>query len=76
MLQEIEDQIVEIEPSFAAVLYESDQAGPVTAEDYQIRLWVDRYRGAELLFQPPIIGLECCGFAETMQNIFSQITIE
>lgn len=24
MLQEIEDQIVEIEPSFAAILYESD----------------------------------------------------
>ena len=76
MLAEIEEQIIEIEPTLGAIMYESEQSGPVTAEDYQIRLWVDRYRGAELLFQPSIVGLDCCGFADSMQNIFTRLSVE
>ena len=47
---------------------------PVAAEDYQIRLWTDRYRGAELLFQPSIIGLDCAGLSEALETIFMQLT--
>lgn len=47
---------------------------PVAAEDYQIRLWTDRYRGAELLFQPSIIGLECAGLSEALETICIQLT--
>lgn len=40
-----------------------------TAEDYQIRLWADRYRGTEILFQPAIIGMENAGLGEILENI-------
>ena len=40
-----------------------------TAEDFQIRLWSDRYRGAEIVFQPSIIGMENAGLSEILENI-------
>lgn len=43
-----------------------------TSEDFQIRLWADRYRGAETLFQPSIVGLECEGISEIFENMLSR----
>jgi hypothetical protein len=40
-------------------------------EDYQIRLWTDRYRGSEVLFQPSIVGLECAGLTEALEIMFA-----
>ena len=47
-----------------------------TAEDYQIRLWADRYRGAEVLFQPSMLGLECAGLSEAIENLMMSLTNE
>lgn len=51
-LNEIEDKISELDKNFNMMLYKAGQEGhrPAKAEDYQIRLWADRYRGAEVLF--------------------------
>jgi len=75
-LNEIEEKIGELDPEFAVLLYQAapESHRPVAAEDYQIRLWTDRYRGAELLFQPSIIGLECAGLSEALETIFMQLT--
>jgi len=45
-----------------------------TAEDYQIRLWADRYRGTEILFQPAIIGMENAGLGEILENILAPMS--
>lgn len=42
-----------------------------TADDFQIRLWADRYRGSEILFQPSIVGLETEGISEVLENILN-----
>ena len=42
-----------------------------TAEDFQIRLWTDRFRGTEILYQPSIVGLECEGLSEIIENMLS-----
>jgi hypothetical protein len=42
-----------------------------TAEDFQIRLWADRYRGSEILFQPSIVGLETEGISEVLENLLN-----
>ena len=76
MLHELEDQILDIEPDFGVVLYQPEGQRVPTAEDYQIRLWVDRYRGPELLFQPSIIGLDCTGFAEVAEHMLNSLTPE
>ena len=50
-LTEVEEKIAELDADFNLMLYQ--QGGgqrPQNAEDYQIRLWSDRYKGAELLF--------------------------
>jgi actin-related protein len=39
-----------------------------TAEDFQIRLWTDRFRGSELIYQPSIIGLESEGLSEILEH--------
>ena len=46
----------------------------ISAEDYQIRLWSDRYKGSELLFQPSLIGLEYANITKTFEIILSQLT--
>ena len=42
-----------------------------TAEDFQLRLWTDRYRGSEILFQPSIVGLESEGIHEILDNMLN-----
>lgn len=51
-LNELEEKITELDPEFPLLLYKTGPGGhrPATQEDYQIRLWTDRYRGAELIF--------------------------
>ena len=44
----MEEQIADLDPKFANLLYNTSTQP--TAEDYQIRLWTDRYRGTEILF--------------------------
>ena len=74
-LNEVEEQICELDEDFNLLLYETGPGGykPATAEDFQIRLWTDRYRGSEILFQPSIIGLDCAGISEALRNMFSQL---
>lgn len=48
MLTELEEQIADLDPKFANLLYNT--SSQPTAEDFQIRLWADRYRGSEILF--------------------------
>lgn len=43
---------------------------PLGAEDFQLRLSTDRFRGSEILFQPSIIGNECAGLTEVLENTF------
>lgn len=71
-MNEVEEKIGELDDDFAVLLYEAapESHRPATAEDYQVRLWADRYRSAEILFQPSIIGLECAGLIEALENIF------
>jgi len=75
-LLDIEDQIAEIDPSFNLLLYQAGQAGnrPSTEEDFQIRLWADRYKGSEVLFQPSLIGSDCAGVSESLETIFNQLS--
>ena len=70
-LNEVEEKISELDNEFNLMLYETGPGGhkPATAEDYQIRLWTDRYRGAELLFQPSIIGMDCAGLSEALNAL-------
>lgn len=42
-----------------------------TSEDFQIRLWADRYRGSEILFQPSIVGIETEGIAEILDQLLN-----
>jgi hypothetical protein len=42
-----------------------------TAVDFQLRLWADRYRGSEILFQPSIVGQETEGISEVFENMLS-----
>jgi hypothetical protein len=67
----IEEHIAELDPEFNLLLYQDGPGGhkPLTAEDFQFRLWTDRYRGSELLFQPSIIGLECAVLSEALETL-------
>lgn len=47
-LADLEDQISELDPKFSLLLYSTKKMP--TADDFQIRLWADRYRGSEILF--------------------------
>ena len=77
-LNEVEEQILELDQDFGLIIYQNGPDGrrPPTAEDYQIRLWADRYRGAEVLFQPSMLGLECAGLSEAIESICHQLTKE
>jgi actin-related protein 5 len=74
-LNELEEKLVELDPEFNMMLYQAGSGGrrPAMEEDYQIRLWTDRYRGAELLFQPSIVGLECAGLTEALEITLGSI---
>ncbi|CDW79283.1 actin-related protein 5 [Stylonychia lemnae] len=74
VLNELEEQIADLDPKFSNLLYNTS-AQP-TAEDYQIRLWSDRYRGTEILFQPSIVGLENAGLGEILENIMNGLNNE
>jgi len=67
VLTELEEKIAEMDPKFSNLIYNT--AHQPTAEDYQIRLWSDRYKGSEILFQPSIVGLENAGISEILENI-------
>ena len=56
-----------MDPKFSNLLYNTHHQP--TAEDFQIRLWADRYKGSEILFQPSIVGLENAGLSEILENI-------
>ena len=66
----MEDKIQEADPDFHLLLLKKEQGGKEnTAEDYQMRLWADRYRGAEIVFQPCIVGFDCQGLTEIIEQI-------
>lgn len=77
LLNDLEEKLTELDSEFNQILYQVGPSGhqrPVQAEDFQIRLWADRYRGSEILFQPSIVGLECAGLTEAIETIFSQLS--
>jgi actin-related protein 5 len=61
-----------LDPKFANLIYNTSKQP--TAEDYQIRLWSDRYRGTEILFQPSIVGMENAGLSEILENILHPLS--
>ena len=65
-LAALEDQIAELDPKFNMLLYSTNKMP--TADDFQVRLWTDRYRGSEILYQPSIVGLESEGIQEILEN--------
>ena len=70
-LEDINEQIGEIDPNFGCLFDDTEKNKEFTAEDFQLRLSTDRFRGAELMFQPSIIGAETAGVTEVLENIFS-----
>lgn len=69
-LEEINEQIAEIDPNFTCLYNDKDKQRLFTDEDFQVRLSTDKFRGAELLFQPSIAGYESAGLTEVLENIF------
>ena len=69
-LEDINEQIAELNPNFTW-LFNDDQKQQLTEEDFQLRLVTDRFRGAEIMFQPSIIGCENAGLTEVLENLFS-----
>ena len=71
-LNDLEERISSLDEKFNMILYQTGSSGskPMGAEDYQMRLWTDRYRGNELVFQPSIIGVECAGMTEALMLLF------
>jgi hypothetical protein len=49
---------------------------PVTAEDYQVVLGVDRIRVPELLLQPTLAGVDQAGVAEIVVTLLKQMPLE
>mmetsp|Transcript_20645 Transcript_20645/g.20376 ORF Transcript_20645/g.20376 Transcript_20645/m.20376 type:complete len:261 (-) Transcript_20645:117-899(-) len=68
-LEEINEKIAEVDPNFGC-LYGDNDKKQIDAEDFQLRLSTDRFRGSEILFQPSIIGHEFAGITEILENIF------
>ena len=68
-LDEINEKIAEVDPNFRCLYHEAEQK-ELGAEDFQLRLSTDRFRGAEILFQPSIIGNEYAGLTEVLENTF------
>ncbi len=71
-MNELEEQIADLDPKFANLIYNTSKQP--TAEDYQIRLWTDRYRGTEILFQPSILGMENAGLSEILEHVMNPLT--
>ena len=69
-LEEINEQIAEIDPNFTCLYTDKDKQRLFIAEDFQVRLSTDKFRGAELLFQPSIAGYENAGLTEVLENTF------
>ena len=55
-----------MDPKFQLLLYSTNKMP--TAEDFQIRLWTDKFRGTEILYQPSIVGLESVGLSEIFET--------
>lgn len=70
-LSRISSRLQEIDPTFTpkpeSGLYQSSdapRARPLTKEDFQIKLGVERFRCPEILFNPSIIGIDQSGLDE------------
>jgi len=55
-----------MDPKFQLLLYSTNKMP--TAEDFQIRLWTDKFRGTEILYQPSIVGHESEGLSEILET--------
>lgn len=75
-LDEINEKIAEVDPNFNCLYNDNEQNRVLGAEDFQLRLSTDRFRGAEILFQPSIIGNENAGLTEVLENTFAQYNNE
>ncbi|EPS59268.1 hypothetical protein M569_15540, partial [Genlisea aurea] len=60
-LQEIDPTFLKLEPGSSA---EAPRSRPLTKEDFQIGLGVERFRCPEMLFEPKLMGIEQLGLDE------------
>jgi actin-related protein 5 len=74
MLQEIEAQIIENDTNYFK--YSDDITQNLFYSSNHLTLGVDQFRGAELLFQPYIIGVDQAGLVEIILNVFKTMTLE
>jgi actin-related protein 5 len=73
-LQEIEAQIIEVDPNYFKYSEANTQGYMFNSQHFC--LGVDQFRGAELLFQPYIIGADQAGLSEIIISIFKTMTYE
>lgn len=66
-LSEINEQIADVDPDYQCLFNIQTDQKPPTAEEFQIKLGVDQFRGTEILFKPSIIGREYAGITEVLE---------
>jgi actin-related protein 5 len=73
-LEEVEGQIIEMDPNYFKYTDSLTQGFMYGTENFF--LGVDQFRGAELLFQPCLIGVEQAGIIELILSVFKTLTFE
>jgi len=73
-LDEVEAQIIEMDPNYFKYTENLTQ-GYMYGTQYFF-LGVDQFRGAELLFQPNLIGIEQAGIVELILSVFKTLTLD
>jgi actin-related protein 5 len=73
-LQEVEAQIIENDPNYYN--YTEDISKKLFYSSNNICLGVDQFRGAEILFEPYLIGLDYAGITEIILSIFKTMNNE
>ncbi|KAJ0987793.1 hypothetical protein J5N97_006149 [Dioscorea zingiberensis] len=77
-LVRVTSRLQDIDPTFIAALQppsflQPARATPPTAEDFQIVLGVERFRCPEILFQPPMVGIDQAGLDEMVGISFRRL---
>lgn len=73
-LEDVEAQIIEMDPNYFK--YNDTLSQGYMYGTQHFFLGVDQFRGAELLFQPYMIGIDQAGIIELILSVFKTMTIE
>ena len=73
-LEDVESQIIEMDPNYFKYTEELNQSHMYGMQ--HLFLGLDQFRGAELLFQPYLIGIEQAGIIELILSVFKTMTQE